>query len=147
MHKSTTFGLFLIASLLVGTAANMQMFSNAVAQEYGQYDNSYQQPMYEMDPYEQSYSDSYDYEKEPTYDKKPSYDKYSSDSYGDKYSEHKTKVNKYVCQRGPFEGFFVSSVEWCEPKKFEDDKFDDKKIIKEGPSTKGDKGDKGDTRR
>ena len=90
MHKSTTFGLFLIASLLVGTVANMQMFSNAVAQEYGQYDNSYQQPMYEMDPYEQSYSDSYDYEKEPTYysdsygyekeptyDKKPSYDKQS----------------------------------------------------------------------
>ena len=44
MHKSTTIGLFLIASLLVGTTANMQMFvSNAVAQEYGQYPNSYQQ--------------------------------------------------------------------------------------------------------
>ena len=31
------------------------------------------------------------------------------------------KINKYECQKGPFEGFFVSSVEFC---KF---KFDDRK--------------------
>ena len=31
------------------------------------------------------------------------------------------KINKYECRTGPFEGFFVSSVEFC---KF---KFDDRK--------------------
>ena len=38
-----------------------------------------------------------------------------------KYSQYPTKENKYECQKGPFEGFFVSSVEFC---KF---KFDDRK--------------------
>ena len=35
------------------------------------------------------------------------------------YSKYPTEENKYECQKGPFEGFFVSSVEFC---KF---KFDD----------------------
>ena len=30
-----------------------------------------------------------------------------------KVSLYPTKVNKYECQTGPFEGFFVSSVEFC----------------------------------
>jgi hypothetical protein len=30
-----------------------------------------------------------------------------------KVSLYPTKVNKYECQKGPFEGFFVSSVEFC----------------------------------
>ena len=47
---------------------------------------------------------------------------YSSDSY----SKYPTQDNKYVCQRGPFEGFYVSSVEFCKPD-FDDKKFDDKK--------------------
>jgi hypothetical protein len=29
------------------------------------------------------------------------------------YSSYPTKINKYECQKGPFEGFFVSSVEFC----------------------------------
>ena len=36
------------------------------------------------------------------------------------YSQYPTEENKYECRTGPFEGFFVSSVEFC---KF---KFDDK---------------------
>ena len=29
------------------------------------------------------------------------------------YSKYPTKVNKYECHKGPFEGFFVSSVEFA----------------------------------
>ena len=29
------------------------------------------------------------------------------------YSQYPTKENKYECKTGPFEGFFVSSVEFC----------------------------------
>ena len=43
------------------------------------------------------------------------------DNYGDSsYSTYPTEDKKYECRTGPFEGFFVSSVEFC---KF---KFDDK---------------------
>ena len=39
----------------------------------------------------------------------------------DSYSEYKTKDKKYECRTGPFEGFFVSSVEFCDAKhKFKD---------------------------
>ena len=31
----------------------------------------------------------------------------------DMYSKYPTELNKYECQKGPFEGFFVSSVEFC----------------------------------
>ena len=48
MHKSAIFGLFLMASLLLGTSVNMNMFSSANAQGMGQYDNSYQQSTTEM---------------------------------------------------------------------------------------------------
>jgi hypothetical protein len=57
---------------------------------------------------------------------------YNDQSYGDssyssdRYSKYPTQDNKYVCQRGPFEGFYVSSVEFCKPD-FDDKKFDDKK--------------------
>ncbi len=44
------------------------------------------------------------------------YDKYRDSSY----SQYPTDDKKYECRIGPFEGFFVSSVEFC---KF---KFDDK---------------------
>ena len=44
------------------------------------------------------------------------------DKYGDSsYSQYPTDDKKYECQTGPFEGFFVGSVEFC---KF---KFDDRK--------------------
>ena len=43
---------------------------------------------------------------------------YNGDNY---YSQYPTDDKKYECRTGPFEGFFVSSVEFC---KF---KFDDRK--------------------
>ena len=45
------------------------------------------------------------------------------DNYGDSYySQYPTDDNKYQCRTGPFEGFFVSSVEFCKHVKFDDKK-------------------------
>jgi hypothetical protein len=46
-------------------------------------------------------------------------DDYSS--YGDSYSKYPTDDKKYECRTGPFEGFFVSSVEFCKHFKFDKD--------------------------
>ena len=40
----------------------------------------------------------------------------NNNNYGyvnDRHSKYPTENNKYECQKGPFEGFFVSSVEFC----------------------------------
>ena len=42
---------------------------------------------------------------------------YSEDK---KYSKYPTDDKKYECRTGPFEGFFVSSVEFCKHVKFDD---------------------------
>jgi hypothetical protein len=39
-----------------------------------------------------------------------------------KYSQYPTKENKYECRTGPFQGFFVGSVEFCKHVKFDNDK-------------------------
>jgi hypothetical protein len=44
------------------------------------------------------------------------YDKYRDNSY----SQYPTDDKKYECQTGPFEGFFVGSVEFCKHVKFDD---------------------------
>ena len=45
------------------------------------------------------------------------------DKYGDSsYSQYPTEDKKYECRTGPFEGFFVSSVEFCKHVKFDDNK-------------------------
>ena len=46
------------------------------------------------------------------------YDKYEDSSY----SQIPTEDKKYECRTGPFEGFFVSSVEFCKHVKFDDRK-------------------------
>jgi hypothetical protein len=79
MHKSITIGLFSIVMIGMLTAtplANNNFFSNAMGQDYGYEDDSY-------------------------------------NDYDNKYSKYPTEVNKYECQKGPFEGFFVGSVEFC----------------------------------
>ena len=50
------------------------------------------------------------------------YGTYDDDSYVNMYSKYPTEENKYECQTGPFEGFFVSSVEFCKHIKFDDRK-------------------------
>jgi hypothetical protein len=43
------------------------------------------------------------------------------DNYGDSYySQYPTDDKKYECRTGPFEGFFVGSVEFCQHFKFDD---------------------------
>jgi hypothetical protein len=50
------------------------------------------------------------------------------DKYGDSsYSQYPTDDKKYECRTGPFEGFFVSSVEFCKHLKFDDRKDNDRK--------------------
>ena len=56
--------------------------------------------------------------------------------YGDSsYSQYPTDDKKYECRTGPFEGFFVSSVEFCKHIKFDDDRKDhrDGKVGPQGP--------------
>ena len=47
---------------------------------------------------------------------------YDDNYYGDdnSYSKYPTDDKKYECRTGPFEGFFVSSVEFCKHIKFDD---------------------------
>jgi hypothetical protein len=45
------------------------------------------------------------------------YDIYRDNGY---YSQYPTDDKKYECRTGPFEGFFVSSVEFCKHVKFDD---------------------------
>ena len=127
MNKSAIFGLFLLTSLLMGTSLNMNMFSSAMGamgQGMGQYydnNNNGYQPTYERD-YANSYSNSYNYDRQPSYNNNYDKSSYFMDSYGDRYNDHQDKINKYECRTGPFEGFFVSSVEFCIAKnKFNDD--------------------------
>jgi hypothetical protein len=80
------------------------------------------------------------------------YEKYRDSSY----SQYPTDDKKYECRTGPFEGFFVSSVEFCKHVKFEDkDDRKDNRTGTQGPAgpqgpagatgPAGPNGDKGDT--
>ncbi len=54
--------------------------------------------------------------------------------YGDNsYSTYATEENKYECQKGPLEGFFVSSVEFCKHVKFDDKDRDNNITGTQGP--------------
>ena len=55
------------------------------------------------------------------------------DYYSDSYSKYPTDDKKYECRTGPFEGFFVSSVEFCKHVKFDDKKDIDSKTGPQGP--------------
>jgi hypothetical protein len=56
------------------------------------------------------------------------------DKYGDSsYSQYPTDDKKYECQTGPFEGFFVSSVEFCKHVKFDDNDRRDNRTGSQGP--------------
>ena len=69
-----------------------QYFSNVKAQEYGAYDDDYND---------------------------------------DRYSTYPTDDKKYECRTGPFEGFFVSSVEFCKHVQFDKDKMIEIEIIEQ----------------
>jgi hypothetical protein len=57
------------------------------------------------------------------------------DNYGDSYSQYPTDDKKYECRTGPFEGFFVGSVEFCKHLKFDkDDRKDNNRTGPPGPA-------------
>ena len=56
------------------------------------------------------------------------YDIYRDNGY---YSQYPTDDKKYECRTGPFEGFFVSSVEFCKHIKFDDKKDKSTEIIEQ----------------
>ena len=71
----------------------------------------------------------------PLFNNKPGamaqgYDIYRNNGY---YSQYPTDDKKYECRTGPFEGFFVSSVEFCKNIKF--DKDNDRKDIRDNNQT------------
>jgi len=145
--------------LLMGTSLNMNMFSTAMASsekdrdddkkryhhndDYKNKDrqstyepNSYSSS-YEPNSYSSSYDSNYGYDTQPVYgSQQPSYDiqtyDYGQTSY-DSYSEYKTKDKKYECRTGPFEGFFVSSVEFCDAKHKFKDRDRDNRTGTQGP--------------
>jgi hypothetical protein len=67
------------------------------------------------------------------------YDKYQESSY----SQYPTDDNKYQCRTGPFEGFFVSSVEFCKHVKFDNDKRDNRTGTQGPPGPAGPQGIQG----
>jgi hypothetical protein len=63
--------------------------------------------------------------------------------YDDSYSTYPTDDKKYECRTGPFEGFFVSSVEFCKHLKFDKDKDDRKDVRDNRTGTQGPPGPTG----
>jgi parallel beta-helix repeat protein len=88
MYKSSIIGFFLLSSLIFG-GANMMVLQGAAAQDYYYDDKQYEDSSYS------GYRDNNNNNYYPSKD----------------YDNNK----KYVCKNGPFEGFFVSSVEFCKP--------------------------------
>jgi Collagen triple helix repeat (20 copies) len=62
-------------------------------------------------------------------------------SYDNGYSEYPTDDKTYECRTGPFEGFFVSSVEFCDAKHIK--KFDDRKDDRDRDNKTGTQGPQG----
>ena len=93
MHNRIIISLFLIGLLITSTILPFTTTSNfsrrAMAQEMGYYDDD------EDKEYVDSSSDI----------------NYNHDNK--RYSNNQDEDNKYECRTGPFEGFFVSSPEFC----------------------------------
>ena len=69
---------------------------------------------------------------------------YGHDNYGKtNYSTYPTDDKKYECRTGPFEGFFVSSVEFCKHIKFDDKDKDRKDVRDNRTGTQGPQGPAG----
>jgi len=110
--------LLIILTIAAVPFVNMKIFTNAMAvvidpsindtsQNYGGYSNTLKNDSnnnkYQL---QSNNNDNSNYD-----DKKMS--SYNS-NYDDKNSKYPIRDKIYVCQSGPFEGFFVSSVELCD---------------------------------
>jgi hypothetical protein len=85
---------------------------NKYSPEYNYY--QYYQPMQQQDEQSANNNNNYGYDNNDYKDKTISYNTSYEDSK--KYSTYPTKDNKYVCQTGQFQGFYVESVEFCKLK-------------------------------
>ena len=105
MHKFLMMSMALLMSLILGSGLAAFTSNSAFAQNYG-YQNDY-----------------------------TSNNSYSDPSYSDSYNTYPTDDKPYECRTGPLEGFFVSSVEFCDAKhkKFDDRKDRDNKTGQQGP--------------
>jgi endonuclease/exonuclease/phosphatase family metal-dependent hydrolase len=103
MYKLTITELLSLAITIFG-ATNMMTLQGVVAQNY--YNNE--------QPYTDHYSPSINYGEEEGNDNSYSYNNYYplSPSYPSS-SDYPMDVNKYECQKGQFQGFFVSSPKFC----------------------------------
>jgi len=104
MYKLTITELLSLAITIFG-ATNMMTLQGVVAPNY--YNNE--------QPYTDHYSPSINYgEEEEGNDNSYSYNNYYplSPSYPSS-SDYPMDVNKYECQKGQFQGFFVSSPKFC----------------------------------
>ncbi|MGI0050465.1 MAG: hypothetical protein ACRD8K_01895, partial [Nitrososphaeraceae archaeon] len=110
--------LLIILTITAVPFVNMKVFTNAMAvvidpsindtsQNYGGYSNTLKNDSnnnkYQL---QSNNNDNSNYD-----DKKMS--SYNS-NYDDKNSKYPIRDKIHVCQSGPFEGFFVSSVEFCD---------------------------------
>jgi len=108
--------LLIILTIAAVPFVNMKIFTNAMAvvidpsindtsQNYGGYSNTLKNDSNNNKYQLQSNNNSnYDDKKMSSY----------NSNYDDKNSKYPTRDKIYVCQSGPFEGFFVSSVELCD---------------------------------
>ena len=88
-----------MTSTIILPFTNKNNFSNpAMAQEMGYYDDE----------------EYVDYNSDVNYN-----------SDDETYSDYQDEENKYECRTGPFEGFFVSSVEFCKVEEKDDDRKKD----------------------
>ena len=87
-----------------------QSYEDQYEQSYeDQYEQSYE------DQYEQSYEDQYEQSYEDQYEQsyEDQYEQSYHDSYDDMYSKYPTKDKKFVCPDGPFKGFYVYNLTFC----------------------------------
>ena len=145
LKSANMFGFFLMASLIMLSVSaaligNMNLFTDAMASgkhsdkndkyqedeknyysdegdnkyspDYNYY--QYYQPMQQQDEQLGNNNNNYGYDNNDYKDKTISYNTSYEDSK--KYSTYPTKDNKYVCQTGQFQGFYVESVEFCKLK-------------------------------
>ena len=104
MHKkkSNKFASSILSIFLIGTL----LFTSTILSSFNNTSSSSQQVFAQP-------MSTYEY-------KNNSYDNNNNNYVPNSYSEYPTDDKKYECRTGLFEGFFVSSVEFCKFNKFDD---------------------------
>jgi hypothetical protein len=104
MHKFPIMELFLLTITILG-AANMMALQGAIAQNYYNNDQNYPDHYLPSTNYEEAGNDNM-YTYNTYYPQSPSTPSSSPSNYP-------PEDKKYECQKGKFEGFFVSSPKFC----------------------------------